>query len=51
MGLYLRRIARNGFRKFQGPMTIQGLADDLDIVIQPDESDKSTMLEARDGWN
>lgn len=46
MSLYLRRIAINGFRKFREPMAIEGLTDGLNIVIEPNETGKSTVLEA-----
>lgn len=46
MSLYLRRIAIDGFRKFREPMAIEGLADGLNIVIEPNETGKSTLLEA-----
>lgn len=46
MSLYLRRIAVDGFRKFREPMAIEGLTDGLNIVIEPNEIGKSTVLEA-----
>ena len=46
MSLYLRRIAIDGFRKFREPMAIEGLTDGLNIVIEPNETGKSTVLEA-----
>ncbi|AOH87078.1 hypothetical protein AWL63_23120 (plasmid) [Sphingomonas panacis] len=46
MSLYLRRIAVDGFRKFREPMAIEGLTDGLNIVIEPNETGKSTVLEA-----
>lgn len=46
MSLYLRRIAVDGFRKFRDPMAIEGLTDGLNIVIEPNETGKSTVLEA-----
>ena len=46
MSLYLRRIAIDGFRKFRAPMAIEGLTDGLNIVIEPNETGKSTVLEA-----
>lgn len=46
MSLYLRRIAVDGFRKFREPMAIEGLTDGLNIVIEPNETGKSTLLEA-----
>lgn len=46
MSLYLRRIAVDGFRKFREPMAIDGLTNGLNIVIEPNETGKSTVLEA-----
>ena len=46
MSLRLRRIAVDGFRKFREPMVIDGLTDGLNIVIEPNETGKSTLLEA-----
>lgn len=46
MSLYLRRIAVDGFRKFREPMAIEGLTDGLNVVIEPNETGKSTVLEA-----
>lgn len=46
MSLRLRRIAVDGFRKFREPMAIEGLTDGLNIVIEPNETGKSTLLEA-----
>lgn len=46
MSLYLRRIAVDGFRKFREPMVIEGLTDGLNIIIEPNETGKSTLLEA-----
>lgn len=46
MSLRLRRIAVDGFRKFREPMAIDGLTDGLNIVIEPNETGKSTLLEA-----
>ncbi|WP_066682691.1 AAA family ATPase [Sphingomonas sp. CCH9-E2] len=46
MSLRLRRISLNNFRKFREPRTIDGLGDGLNIVIEPNESGKSTILEA-----
>ncbi|MFY9287273.1 MAG: AAA family ATPase, partial [Alphaproteobacteria bacterium] len=46
MSLYLRRIAIDGFRKFREPMAIEGLTDGLNVVIEPNETGKSTVLEA-----
>jgi len=46
MSLQLRRISLNNFRKFREPLTIEGLGDGLNIIIEPNESGKSTILEA-----
>ena len=46
MSLQLRRISLNNFRKFREPMTIEGLGEGLNIIIEPNESGKSTILEA-----
>ncbi|MGE0773784.1 MAG: hypothetical protein AB7G25_04110 [Sphingomonadaceae bacterium] len=46
MSLRLRRVAVDGFRKFREPMVIDGLTDGLNIVIEPNETGKSTLLEA-----
>ena len=46
MSLRLRRISIDGFRKFRAPVVIDGLADGLNIVIEPNETGKSTVLEA-----
>jgi chromosome segregation ATPase len=46
MSLKLRRITANNFRKFRAPVTIDGLADGLNIVVEPNETGESTLLEA-----
>lgn len=46
MSLRLRRIAIDGFRKFREPIAIEGMTDGLNIVIEPNETGKSTLLEA-----
>jgi rubrerythrin len=46
MSLYLRRIALDGFKKFRSPVVIEGLTDGLNIVIEPNETGKSTVLDA-----
>ncbi len=46
MSLKLRRITANNFRKFRAPVTIEGLTDGLNIVVEPNETGKSTLLEA-----
>jgi hypothetical protein len=44
--LELRRITANNFRKFRAPVTIDGLTDGLNIVVEPNETGKSTLLDA-----
>ena len=46
MSLRLRRIEVDGFRKFREPIAIDGLTDGLNIIIEPNETGKSTLLEA-----
>jgi energy-coupling factor transporter ATP-binding protein EcfA2 len=46
VSLTLRRITANNFRKFRTPVTIDGLTDGLNIVVEPNETGKSTLLEA-----
>lgn len=46
MSLRLRRIAIDGFRKFRTPTVIEGLTDGLNIIIEDNETGKSTLLEA-----
>jgi hypothetical protein len=46
VSLKLRRITANNFRKFRAPVTIDGLTDGLNIVVEPNETGKSTLLEA-----
>lgn len=46
MTLRIRRIGINNFRKFREPIAIEGLTDGLNIVIEPNEAGKSTVLEA-----
>lgn len=46
MSLHLRRIAIDNFRKFRRPVVIDGLTDGLNILIEPNETGKSTLLEA-----
>ncbi|TCI00716.1 hypothetical protein EJV46_01215 [Roseococcus sp. SYP-B2431] len=46
MSLRIRRISVSGFRKFRQPFAIEGLTDGLNIVIEPNETGKSTLLEA-----
>lgn len=46
MSLVIRRIAVKNFRKFRAPVVIEGLTDGLNVVIEPNEAGKSTLLEA-----
>lgn len=46
MSLVIRQIAVDGFRKFRTPFAIDGLTDGLNIIIEPNETGKSTLLEA-----
>lgn len=46
MSLVIRQIAVDGFRKFRTPFAIEDLSDGLNIVIEPNETGKSTLLEA-----
>lgn len=46
MSLVIRRIAVKNFRKFRAPVIIEGLTDGLNVVIEPNETGKSTLLEA-----
>lgn len=46
MTLVIRNIALDGFRKFRTPFSIEGLAEGLNIVIEPNETGKSTLLDA-----
>ena len=46
MSLLIRRIALENFRKFRAPHEIAGLTQGLNIVIEPNETGKSTLLEA-----
>ncbi|CDO34978.1 AAA family ATPase [Novosphingobium sp. KN65.2] len=46
MSLVIRQIAIDGFRKFRKPFAIENLSDGLNIVIEPNETGKSTLLEA-----
>lgn len=46
MSLLIRRIALENFRKFRAPHEITGLTGGLNIVIEPNETGKSTLLEA-----
>ena len=46
MSLRIRRIALTNFRKFRDPFVIDGLTDGLNVIIEPNETGKSTLLEA-----
>jgi hypothetical protein len=46
MSLRIRRIALTNFRKFRDPFVIDGLTDGLNVIIEPNEAGKSTLLEA-----
>jgi len=46
MSLLIRRIALENFRKFRERREIAGLTGGLNIVIEPNETGKSTLLEA-----
>ena len=46
MSLVIRRIAVENFRKFRAPVVIEGLTDGLNVAIEPNETGKSTLLEA-----
>ncbi|AOR80279.1 AAA family ATPase (plasmid) [Novosphingobium resinovorum] len=46
MSLLIRRIVLENFRKFRAPHEIAGLTPGLNIVIEPNETGKSTLLEA-----
>jgi len=42
----LLSIELANFRKFRKPITISGFTDDLNIIVEPNETGKSTLLEA-----
>lgn len=46
MSLRLRSIQLTNFRKFRTPLSITGLTDGLNIIMEPNETGKSTILEA-----
>ena len=46
MTLVLRRIELEGFRKFRRRHVVEGLSNGLNVVIEPNETGKSTLLEA-----
>jgi predicted ATP-dependent endonuclease of OLD family len=45
MSLKIRRIALTNFRKFRDPFVLDGLTDGLNVVIEPNETGKSTLLD------
>lgn len=49
MSLRLRSIRVDNFRKFREPLTIDGLKEGLNIIIEPNEAGKSTLIEALRG--
>jgi hypothetical protein len=44
--MILRFLAVENFRKFREPLRIDGFTDGLNIVVEPNETGKSTLLEA-----
>jgi hypothetical protein len=46
MSLKIRRITLANFRKFREPFVLDGLTDGLNVIIEPNETGKSTLLEA-----
>ncbi|AKH44311.1 hypothetical protein FHS61_002953 [Altererythrobacter atlanticus] len=46
MGLVLNRIAIENFRKFRDRQEITGLTDGLNVIVEPNETGKSTLMEA-----
>ncbi|MQB43196.1 AAA family ATPase [Rhizobium sp. ICMP 5592] len=42
----IRSLSLSNFRKFRAPKTISGFTDGLNIVVEPNEAGKSTLLEA-----
>jgi predicted ATP-dependent endonuclease of OLD family len=46
VGLELRRITANNLRKFRSPVTIDGLTDGLNILVELNSTGNSTWLEA-----
>lgn len=46
MSLKIRRIALTNFRKFRDPFVLDRLSDGLNVIIEPNETGKSTLLEA-----
>lgn len=46
MSMQLERIVATNFRKFRDPMVVEGLGSGLNVLIEPNETGKSTLLEA-----
>ncbi len=46
MSLKIRRISLSNFRKYRDPFALDGLTDGLNVIIEPNETGKSTLLEA-----
>ncbi len=46
MSLKIRRIALTNFRKSRDEFVVDGLSDGLNVIIEPNETGKSTLLEA-----
>ena len=46
MSFVIRRFSVNGFRKFRTPLVVDGLTNGLNIIIEPNETGKSTVLDA-----
>jgi chromosome segregation ATPase len=46
MSLRLRSVQVTNFRKFRDTFSVEGMTDALNIVIEPNEAGKSTLLEA-----
>ncbi|MGE3918891.1 MAG: AAA family ATPase, partial [Hyphomicrobiaceae bacterium] len=44
--MILKSLEVANFRKFRNPLRIDGFANGLNIVVEPNESGKSTLLEA-----
>lgn len=42
----IRRLSIENFRKFRTPVVLEGFADGLNLVCEPNETGKSTVLEA-----
>ncbi|CAM3047767.1 MULTISPECIES: AAA family ATPase [Bacteria] len=46
MSLRIRRVALSNFRKYRDPFVLDGLTNGLNVIIEPNETGKSTLLEA-----